>query len=74
MYLHGMYRATVFLVLGFLLFLSGFIALILMMVSLQLSFLVFIDSWGRTAGLVIRLLMIFGGVMIMYIARGKFQK
>lgn len=68
-----MYRHTIFIILGFLLFVIGFIALILMLVSLQLSFLVFIDTWGRTVGLVIRLCMIFGGVVMVYLARSKFE-
>jgi len=62
------------LILGFLLFLFGFIALVLMLVGLQLSFLAFIDSWGRTVGLVIRLLMVFGGVVVVFLARSKFEK
>ena len=69
-----MYRASVFLILGFLLFLFGFIALVLMLVGLQLSFLAFIDDWGRPAGLLIRLLMIFGGVVIVYLMRSRFQQ
>ena len=69
-----MYRASAFLILGFLLFLFGFIALVLMLVGLQISFLAFIDYWGRTPGLVIRLLMVFGGVVIVYLARSRFEK
>jgi hypothetical protein len=69
-----MYRATALIIIGFLLFLFGFIGLVLMLVSLQLSFLVWIDAWGRTIGLVIRLLMIFGGVVIVYLSRDRFEK
>ncbi|HLF64884.1 MAG TPA: hypothetical protein VI603_14065 [Saprospiraceae bacterium] len=69
-----MYRMSAILILGFLLFLFGFIALVLMLVGLQLSFLAFIDSWGRTVGLVIRLLMVFGGVVVVFLARSKFEK
>jgi hypothetical protein len=68
-----MYRNTIIIVLGFLLFVVGFIALVLMLVSIQLSFLTFIDTWGRTVGLVIRLCMIFGGVVMVYLARSKFE-
>lgn len=69
-----MYRTTAILILGFLVFLFGFIALVLMLVGLQLSFLAFIDNWGRTIGLVIRLVMVFGGVVMVYLARERFEK
>ena len=53
--------------LGFLLILYGFIALVLMMIGMQLSFLVWIDGWGKLLGFVIRLLMIVVGVVMMYL-------
>jgi hypothetical protein len=65
---------TATLILGFVLFLCGFLALILSLVGLQFSFLAFLDSGGPTAGFVARLLMIFGGVTLMYVARSKFEK
>lgn len=68
-----MYRSTAALIIGFLLFFFGFVALVLILVGLQLSFLTFIDSWGRTIGFAIRLLMVFGGVVIVYLARAKFE-
>lgn len=58
---------TLLLILGFLLFLTGVIALVLTLVGLQLSFLTFIDAAGRTTGFAIRLVMIFGGVVIIYL-------
>jgi hypothetical protein len=69
-----MYRTTTLLILGFFLFFFGFIALILMLVGLQISFLTWIDHWGRTGGLVIRLLMVFGGLVLIYLTRGRFEK
>jgi len=72
-YLRAMYRATFFIVLGFLLFLFGFIALILLLVGLQLSFLAFLDIPSRSFGFAMRLLMVFGGVVMMYISRSKFE-
>jgi hypothetical protein len=72
-YLRRMYRTTALLIFGFLLFLFGFIALVLMLVGLQLSFLAFIDNWGRTVGLIVRLLMVFGGVVIVYLSRARFE-
>ena len=69
-----MNRATLSLLIGFFLFIFGAIALVLMFVGLQLSFLAFIDNWGRTTGLVIRIAMIFGGVIMMYLARTQFEQ
>lgn len=54
---------------GFIIFLLGFIALVLSLVGLQLSMLTFIDIPGKTFGLVIRILMIFGGMIMLYIGR-----
>lgn len=57
--------------LGFLLFLFGMLSLILLLVGLKLSFLVWIDYWGMAMGMVIRLVMIFGGVIIMYMRSSR---
>lgn len=69
-----MVRATIMLVLGFLIFLLGFTATVLMLVGIRYSFLAFIDAGGQTLGFVIRLLMIFGGLAMVYIYRNKFEK
>ena len=68
-----MVRATVILVLGFLIFMLGFLSLVLLLVGARLSFLGWIDSGGPLLGLVVRLLMTFGGLALVYIYRGKFQ-
>lgn len=68
-----MRRAMFFLILGFLLFLFGFIALVLLLIGARISFLGFIDAGGATLGLVIRLLMIFGGLFMVYVFRSKFD-
>ncbi|MEL6989149.1 MAG: hypothetical protein AAGK97_15155 [Bacteroidota bacterium] len=54
---------------GFLLFLFGFLALILSMIGVQLTFLRWIDSPGKLFGLIIRIVMILSGIVMMYIAR-----
>lgn len=51
---------------GFLLFFTGVLALILMLVQLKLSFLAWMDEPSKTVGLILRLIMIFGGGIIMY--------
>ena len=68
-----MYRAMLFMILGLLLFLFGFIALVLLLIGARISGLAFIDAGGATLGLVIRLLMIFGGLTLVYVFRNKFE-
>ena len=53
----------------FLIFFFGVISLILSLVSIQLSMLTFIDKPGRTFGLVVKLLMVFVGMIIMYVSK-----
>jgi hypothetical protein len=61
-------KKTVFVIIGFLLLLFGMSALVLSLVGVKLSFLLWIDAGGPTLGFVIRLLMIFGGVAIAWLA------
>ena len=56
---------------GFVLFLMGFIAIILSMVGLDFLPLKPIDSLSKTAGFVCRVLMIFGGLSLLFINRTK---
>ena len=53
---------------GFLLFIFGFISLILSLVGLKLSFLTWIDSPGAIFGFIVRILMIVGGVVVVYLS------
>ncbi len=69
-----MERATVILVTAFVVFMIGFVSLVLMLVGARLSFLGWIDSGGPVLGLVIRLLMTFGGLAVVYVYRGKFER
>ncbi len=58
---------------GFLLAGTGFLALILSLVGLQLSFLTWIDAPGRLFGFVARLVMIIVGIVIIYLAQTNFK-
>lgn len=58
---------------GFLLAGTGFLALILSLVGLQLSFLTWIDAPGRLFGFVVRLVMIIVGIVIIYLAQTNFK-
>jgi hypothetical protein len=60
-------KRAIILSLGFFLFISGFLSLILMMTGLKLSFLGFLDFFGRGFGFLLRLLMIIGGIVMIYL-------
>ena len=49
---------------GFLLFLFGFVSLVLSMIGVQLAFLTWLDAPGRLFGFVSRLVMIIGGIVL----------
>lgn len=59
--------------LGFGLFVLGFLALVLSIVGVQLAFLTWIDSWGGLVGFVIRVLMIIVGIGIIVVTRSGEQ-
>lgn len=56
-------------IIGFLLFLGGFMAIMLTLVGLQLTFLSWIHSFGTGISIIIKLVMVFGGLIIMYISK-----
>jgi len=60
---------TTLTTLGFVLFAIGLLALILSLVGLKLSYLTWIDGAGKGIGLIVRLIMIFGGVSLMYVGK-----
>lgn len=60
-------------IIGFILFVLGFLALVLQMVGVQLMFLTWLDTWGGGTGLFLRLLMIIAGLVIVIVARSNEQ-
>jgi len=64
---------SIFTFLGFVLFLSGMSALVLSLVGVQLSFLTWIDSPGKTIGFLIRLAMILTGIIMIFLSRSNFD-
>lgn len=58
---------------GFLLVGIGFLALVLSLVGVKLSFLVWIDAPGALFGFVARLLMILIGFVLIYISQTDFS-
>jgi len=61
-------------IIGIVLALLGFFALVLSLVGIKLSFLVFIDGNGPLLGFVIRLLMIVFGLVIVTLAQTDWTK
>jgi uncharacterized membrane protein len=61
-------KKSIFTIVGFLLLIFGMSALVLSLVGVKLSFLTWIDAGGALLGFVIRLVMIFGGVAMAWLA------
>lgn len=55
--------------LGFLVFLLGFLSILFSMVGLRFTFFEFISDLGRSAALGIHVILLFGGVIMMYLGR-----
>ncbi len=60
-------------VVGFLLAGLGFLALVLSLVGVQLSYLAWLDAPGRLFGFIMRLLMILVGIIIIYLTQTNFS-
>lgn len=58
----------IFLVLGFLLFVLGMISLVLILIGANLSYLAWIDKPGTPRGILIRIFMIGGGLVLTYLS------
>ena len=58
----------IFLIIGFLLFIMGMLSLVLILIGANLSILAWIDKPGTPRGIIIRMLMIGGGLMMAYLA------
>jgi len=56
-------------ILGFVLFFLGFLSLVLSLVGLKLTLLTVVDSRGAGFGFLIKLLLMFGGMILFYAAR-----
>lgn len=58
---------------GFILVSLGFLALVLSIVGVKISFLLWIDKPGPLFGFLIRLLMIIGGFTLVYLAQTNYK-
>jgi len=54
---------------GYVLFAIGFLSILFSLVGLELTILKWLSSFGRTTALIVKLLMLFGGLIIMYISK-----
>ncbi len=66
-------KKNIFTIVGFLLFLFGISALVLSLVGVKFSFLLFIDKGGAGMGLIVRLLMIFGGLIMAWMSKTNWK-
>ncbi len=57
-------------IIGFLLFLFGFLSILLSVVGIKLVFLQWVDAFGRGFGLLFKLLMVIAGFVVVIVARG----
>lgn len=69
-----MHKKSLYTLLGFLLFMFGFLSLILSMIGLQFSFLTWPDAFGRLGGFVFRLLMILGGIVLVSLQQTDWER
>jgi hypothetical protein len=68
-----MKRKGLWTFIGFILFLYGFLALVLSLIGVRLSFLTWIDAPGALFGFVTRILMIMFGIGLVYLAQTDFS-
>lgn len=55
--------------LGFICFALGFLSIIFMIIGLQFSMLAWLQSFGTVGAIVGKLILLFGGLIIMYISK-----
>lgn len=65
---------SAFTLLGFFIFMLGMSALVLSLVGVKLSFLTFIDNLGHMTGFLIRLVMVFGGIIMIVLAQTDWKR
>jgi len=68
-----MSKKGIYAIIGFTLFIVGFLALFLMLVGVQLSYLTWIDAPGRLVGFIIRIGMILSGAVIIFLTQTNWR-
>ncbi len=69
-----MSKKAIYAIFGFSLFIIGFLALFLMLVGVQLSYLTWIDANGRLIGFIIRIVMVLAGAIIIFLTQTDWNK
>ncbi|HMG14394.1 MAG TPA: hypothetical protein VK590_03035 [Saprospiraceae bacterium] len=64
----------IYSLIGFLLFITGFVALSLSLVGINLKIISFLDRVSPLFGFVMKLLMIVGGIVMVILARTDWEK
>ncbi|MEE9439471.1 MAG: hypothetical protein V3V14_10760 [Saprospiraceae bacterium] len=62
-------KISVLSTIGFLMFIIGFVSIVLSLVGLQFSLLSFLNVFGQGSAFVIKLLMLFVGLIIVYVVK-----
>jgi uncharacterized membrane protein len=65
---------ALFTTIGFLLFILGFVSIVLSMIGVQLSFLTWLDGPGRLFGFVARIGMILLGVVLVALSQTNWER
>ncbi|GAB4255979.1 MAG: hypothetical protein Kow0027_22920 [Saprospiraceae bacterium] len=60
-------KKAAWLTVGFLLFFIGFLSIILNMVGVEFSFLTWLDRISGLVAFIVKILMIIGGIVILYL-------
>lgn len=63
----------IFSLVGFIMMGLGFISIVLSLIGAQLSFLVWLDSFGQLTGFVLKIMMIIVGIVIIYLTQSNFR-
>ncbi len=63
----------IYSLIGFLLFFIGMMALVLQLVGVQIMGFTWLDNWGGGIGLALRLLMVIGGLVTIFVTRSGEQ-
>lgn len=65
-----MNKKAVLSIVGFGLFIFGFLSLLLSIVGIKIVFLLWLDALGPLAGMLLKLSMIIAGIVIVVVTRG----
>ena len=67
-------QKSILTIIGFLLFLFGFVAIVLSSIGLQFAWLVWLDKIGATFGFLSKLGMILAGIILVVIAQTDWER